>query len=248
MTIPTNTTGATPEKPETPPRGPSGVTPPSGRRVGSNPVSEPVIYDENGRLRLELPAPPDDHRFYPVTGAVLQGFVDQVNELRAERDRLKATALIRNPEIEIPAEEIEELMQRINRPHPMIVLPPDPPSDRDDWPTQQQWAAFCGGSDPDESAHLDLFDDPAEAEEIAAWLKGGQVAARQVAYGPWTKPYQPGDMDRAEAANTAVAPCCDLHNTNCEPPADLCCHQCTEAGHPHHPNGARCVLSLEERP
>jgi hypothetical protein len=52
-------------------------------------VSDPVIHDENDRLRLELPAPPDDHRFYPVTGAVLQGFVDQVNELRAERDRLR---------------------------------------------------------------------------------------------------------------------------------------------------------------
>ncbi len=51
-----------------------------------------MIYDENGRLRLEPPAPPNDLDFYPVSGAVLQGFVDQVNELRAERDRLKEDA------------------------------------------------------------------------------------------------------------------------------------------------------------
>jgi len=69
-------------KPETPPPGGSGVTPPRC-------VSDPVVYDENGRLRIELPHPPDDHHFYPVSGAVLAGFVDQVNELRAERDRLR---------------------------------------------------------------------------------------------------------------------------------------------------------------
>jgi len=53
-------------------------------------VSDPVIIAESGRLRLELPDPPDDHRFYPVTGAVLQGFVDQVNWLRDQRDQLRA--------------------------------------------------------------------------------------------------------------------------------------------------------------
>jgi hypothetical protein len=51
-----------------------------------------VIHAENGRLRLELPGRPDDRAVYSVSGALLQGFVDQVNGLRAERDQLR-TAL-----------------------------------------------------------------------------------------------------------------------------------------------------------
>lgn len=47
----------------------------------------PTIYAENNRLRIDVPA--DDHTFYPVSGAVLHGFVDQVNELRDERDQLR---------------------------------------------------------------------------------------------------------------------------------------------------------------
>lgn len=39
-----------------------------------------------------------------------------------------------------------------------------------------------------------------------------------------------------------VIPCCDLHNQNCEPPSELCCRSCTEAGHPEHPRGVQCVL------
>jgi len=167
----------------------------------------PPIFVEHGD-RIEVTWPGGRGLFWTTPEAV-EGWAAQINELRAERDRL---------------------------------------SDRGNWPTQQQWAAFCGGDDPDDSAHLELFDDPAEAEEITAWLKGGQVAARQVAYGPWTKPYQPGDMDRAEAANAAVAQCCDLHNTNCEPPSELCCHSCTEATHPDHPPGVPCVLTPELHP
>jgi len=81
-------TSPTPDrpKPESPPPGGSGVTPP--RRV-----ADPVVYDENGRLRIELPHPADDHHFYPVSGAVLAGFVDQVNELRTERDLLQGLLL-----------------------------------------------------------------------------------------------------------------------------------------------------------
>ncbi|MFJ1539215.1 hypothetical protein ACIODS_11800 [Micromonospora chalcea] len=37
--------------------------------------------------------------------------------------------------------------------------------------------------------------------------------------------------------------CCDLHNQHCEPPSDLCCPHCTEASHPEHRNGERCVLN-----
>ena len=29
-------------------------------------------------------------------------------------------------------------------------------------------------------------------------------------------------------------PCCDMHNRNCEPPSELCCHECTEVDHPGH--------------
>lgn len=41
-------------------------------------------------------------------------------------------------------------------------------------------------------------------------------------------------------------PCCDLHGAKCEPPSELCCHDCTEAGHDsfpiRHADGSRCVL------
>jgi hypothetical protein len=37
--------------------------------------------------------------------------------------------------------------------------------------------------------------------------------------------------------------CCGFHNVHCEPPADLCCRACTEAGHPQHPPGVSCVLA-----
>ncbi|MCK9898137.1 hypothetical protein [Frankia sp. AgB32] len=48
-----------------------------------------------------------------------------------------------------------------------------------------------------------------------------------------------GDRIRTRAA------CCDLHNQHCEPPSELCCHDCTEARHPQHPEGATCVLLLD---
>ncbi len=35
--------------------------------------------------------------------------------------------------------------------------------------------------------------------------------------------------------------CCDLHNRHCEPPSELCCWQCTEAGHPEHAEGSTCI-------
>lgn len=46
-----------------------------------------------------------------------------------------------------------------------------------------------------------------------------------------------------------LEPCCDMHNTNCEPPSELCCHHCTEAAHDsfpiRHADGSRCVLAAE---
>ncbi len=47
---------------------------------------------------------------------------------------------------------------------------------------------------------------------------------------------------RARANRALLGPCCDLHNKNCEPPSELCCNGCTEASHPHHRRGERCVL------
>ncbi len=41
----------------------------------------------------------------------------------------------------------------------------------------------------------------------------------------------------------AIAPCCDMHNRHCEPPADLCCHTCPEAGHPQRHDHSECVLA-----
>ena len=39
----------------------------------------------------------------------------------------------------------------------------------------------------------------------------------------------------AEPAQDGTAPCCcPLHGRNCEPPSELCCERCTEAGHPAH--------------
>jgi hypothetical protein len=40
--------------------------------------------------------------------------------------------------------------------------------------------------------------------------------------------------------------CCNSHNRHCEPPGDLCCHQCSEAGHDtfpiRHADGSRCIM------
>ena len=42
--------------------------------------------------------------------------------------------------------------------------------------------------------------------------------------------------------------CGDMHNTHCEPPSELCCWHCTEAGHDSfpvpHADGSACVLDL----
>lgn len=37
--------------------------------------------------------------------------------------------------------------------------------------------------------------------------------------------------------------CCDSHNHNCEPPSELCCHECPEARHAYHANPGLCVLT-----
>jgi hypothetical protein len=40
--------------------------------------------------------------------------------------------------------------------------------------------------------------------------------------------------------------CCDLHGVHCEPPSELCCHDCTEVRHPEHAPGVECVLNNDE--
>lgn len=46
--------------------------------------------------------------------------------------------------------------------------------------------------------------------------------------------------------NLMVRVCCDMHNRHCEAPADLCCHDCTEAAHDtfpiRHADGSRCIM------
>lgn len=55
----------------------------------------------------------------------------------------------------------------------------------------------------------------------------------------FTRALRPDDM-----------PCCNLHNERCEPPGDLCCHDCTEASHDtfpiRHADGSTCVTDLME--
>ncbi|MFG2054792.1 hypothetical protein ACGFI9_12245 [Micromonospora sp. NPDC048930] len=87
------------------------------------------------------------------------------------------------------------------------------------------------------------------------------AAARRPGYATYPE-YRPGQPERlapywrgepagqhAGAAPDSPAPaCCDMHNANCEPPADLCCNGCTEAGHPDHPTGVPCVLPAVAAP
>lgn len=41
--------------------------------------------------------------------------------------------------------------------------------------------------------------------------------------------------------------CCDLHGPHCEPPSELCCHDCTEVTHDtfpiRHADGSACALT-----
>ena len=57
-------------------------------------------------------------------------------------------------------------------------------------------------------------------------------------------------MSEVRPSDACPAPgnCCDLHGRNCEPPSELCCDWCTEAGHtwrttpddPYHCDGTPC--------
>lgn len=53
-------------------------------------------------------------------------------------------------------------------------------------------------------------------------------------------------IGRARPALAAPTICCDMHNQHCEPPADLCCRNCTEAAHDtfpiRHADGTPCVM------
>lgn len=73
--------------------------------------------------------------------------------------------------------------------------------------------------------------------------------------GDWTRPVLAyvAEMEhtgmtgpRAVAYRILARICCDMHNRNCEPPSELCCWECTEAGHNGpgpHPDGTACVLA-----
>lgn len=55
---------------------------------------------------------------------------------------------------------------------------------------------------------------------------------------------------RSPTQAPAKTACCDLHGPKCEAPSELCCHQCTEAGHNSfptpHADGTPCVLTKPE--
>lgn len=73
--------------------------------------------------------------------------------------------------------------------------------------------------------------DPHRAELLFNTLKVGLAIARLRT-----------QAERHTDGTTWRATCCALHGIPCEPPADLCCHDCTEAVHPDHRPGERCVL------
>lgn len=60
--------------------------------------------------------------------------------------------------------------------------------------------------------------------------------------------YRTKTIEVAGLARPILIPCCDLHNQHCEPPSELCCRSCTEAGHPQHPRGVQCVLDTLPQP
>jgi cell division septum initiation protein DivIVA len=55
-------------------------------------------------------------------------------------------------------------------------------------------------------------------------------------------------VDALASQPVAPAQCCDLHGRNCEPPSELCCWSCTEAGHPEHRDGSTCSAPDLSRP
>lgn len=43
-----------------------------------------------------------------------------------------------------------------------------------------------------------------------------------------------------DALINLAQPCCQYHSRVCEPPSELCCGRCSEAGHPAHDDGSTC--------
>lgn len=82
-------------------------------------------------------------------------------------------------------------------------------------------------------ALAELPDGPALPDGSARNLLHGRVAGRRT---------QPASLDDIDRLRARFARCCDMHNTHCEPPSELCCNGCTEVRHPEHRRGARCVL------
>jgi hypothetical protein len=53
-------------------------------------VEIPIVHAENNRLRVEFPAGLGPDQVYPVAGAVIQGWADQINKLRDQLDSVLA--------------------------------------------------------------------------------------------------------------------------------------------------------------
>lgn len=92
----------------------------------------------------------------------------------------------------------------------------------------------------------------ARAVGVACALEGiGVVSKPEPATGIGRRTVLMADFDRAvierlASVHLGLVLCCDLHNQHCEPPSELCCHQCTERAHDtfptRHADGSRCVL------
>jgi hypothetical protein len=58
------------------------------------------------------------------------------------------------------------------------------PRGHGEW-TVTGWCTWWGGEDPNDCAGQLVYDDQAEAQEMAQWILGGRVAKRTTVHGPW---------------------------------------------------------------
>jgi hypothetical protein len=89
------------------------------------------------------------------------------------------------------------------------------------------------------AGHVEWMRHRQEADEFLSAVDACLRVVRGLARGPSEQKY----LGPCGAEPVTEHVCCDLHNAHCEPPGELCCHECTEAAHPDHPRGASCVLT-----
>src|SRR5690348_13776084 len=72
-------------------------------------------------------------------------------------------------------------------------------------------------------------DEQGGAVAVDVFREIGECAARMrsLVEGPRDQRY----LGPCGAIGVSLKPCCEYHNRHCEPPGELCCHECTEAAH-----------------